>query len=48
MDKNILVETAKKMMNFKASNFLNKKGQPAKGLQESWTKLITEYDIQTK
>ena len=38
-------ETAKKMMNFKASNFLNKKGQPAKGLQESWTKLITEYDI---
>ena len=38
-------ETAKKMMNFKASNFLNKKGQPAKGLQESWTKLITEYNI---
>lgn len=38
-------DTAKKMMNFKASNFLNKKGQPAKGLQESWTKLITEYDI---
>lgn len=37
--------TAKKMMNFKASNFLNKKGEPAKGLQESWTKLITEYDI---
>jgi hypothetical protein len=37
--------TAKKMMNFKASNFLNKKGQPAKGLQESWTELITDYDI---
>ena len=37
--------TAKKLMSFKASNFLNKKGQPAKGLQESWTKLITEYDI---
>ena len=37
--------TAKKMMNFKASSFLNKKGEPAKGLQESWTKLITEYDI---
>ena len=37
--------TAKKIMNFKASNFLNKKGLPAKGLQESWTKLITEYDI---
>ena len=36
---------AKKMMNFKASSFLNKKGEPAKGLQESWTKLITEYDI---
>jgi hypothetical protein len=38
-------DTAKKMMNFKASNFLNKKGQPAKGLQESWTELITNYDI---
>tara|TARA_R110002153_G_scaffold262139_2_gene422867 strand:- start:546 stop:2135 length:1590 start_codon:yes stop_codon:yes gene_type:complete len=37
--------TAKKMMNFKASSFLNKNGEPAKGLQESWTKLITEYDI---
>lgn len=37
--------TAKKLMSFKASSFLNKKGQPAKGLQESWTKLITEYDI---
>ena len=37
--------TAKKMINFKASNFLNKKGQPAKGLQESWTELITNYDI---
>lgn len=38
-------DTAKKMMNFKASNFLNKKGQPAKGLQESWTELITNYNI---
>jgi hypothetical protein len=38
-------DTAKKMMDFKASNFLTKKGEPAKGLQESWTKLITEYDI---
>jgi len=38
-------DTAKKLMSFKASNFLNKKGQPAKGLQESWTKLITEYNI---
>jgi hypothetical protein len=37
--------TAKKLMSFKASNFLNKKGQPAKGLQESWTELITEYNI---
>lgn len=37
--------TAKKIMNFKASSYLNKKGLPAKGLQESWTKLITEYDI---
>ena len=38
-------DTAKKMMNFKASNFLDKRGNPAKGLQESWTKLITDYDI---
>lgn len=38
-------DTAKKLMNFKASNFLTKKGYPAKGLQESWTKLITDYDI---
>jgi len=37
-------DTAKKMMNFKASNFLDKKGNPAKGLQESWTELIKEYD----
>ena len=38
-------DTAKKMMNFKASNFLDKRGNPAKGLQESWTELITNYDI---
>lgn len=38
-------DTAKKMMNFKASNFLDKKGNPAKGLQESWTGLIADYDI---
>ena len=38
-------DTAKKMMDFRASNFLNKKGEPAKGLQESWTELITNYDI---
>jgi hypothetical protein len=38
-------DSAKKMMNFKASNFLNKEGQPAKGLQESWSTLITDYDI---
>jgi hypothetical protein len=38
-------DTAKKLMNFKASNFLDKKGNPAKGLQESWTELIRDYDI---
>lgn len=38
-------DTAKKMMNFKASNFLDKKGNPAKGLQKSWTDLITKYNI---
>jgi hypothetical protein len=38
-------DTAKKMMNFKASNFLDKRGNPAKGLQESWTEVITKYDI---
>lgn len=38
-------DTAKKLINFKASNFLDKRGRPAKGLQESWDKLITEFDI---
>lgn len=38
-------DTAKKLMNFKASNFLDKKGNPAKGLQESWTELIRDYNI---
>lgn len=38
-------DTAKKLMNFKASNFLDKKGNPAKGLQESWTELIKDYNI---
>ena len=38
-------ETAKKMMKFKASNFTDKRGNPAKGLQQSWNKLIKEYDI---
>ena len=37
--------TAKKLMNFKASNYMDKKGRPAKGLQDSWDKLIKEYDI---
>jgi hypothetical protein len=38
-------DTAKKLMNFKASNFLDKKGNPAKGLQESWSELIRDYNI---
>jgi len=38
-------ETAKKLMNFKASSLMDKNGNPAKGLQESWNDLITNYDI---
>ncbi len=38
-------DVAKKLMNFKASNFINKKGEPAKGLQESWTNLLIDYNI---
>lgn len=38
-------DTAKKMMNFKVSNFVDKRGNPAKGLQHSWSELIKEYDI---
>ena len=38
-------ETAKKLMNFKASNLLDKNGNPAKGLQESWSELIRNYNI---
>lgn len=36
---------AKKLINFKASNFMNKKGKPAKGLQDSWQKMLIDYDI---
>lgn len=38
-------DIAKKLINFKASNYLNKKGEPAKGLQESWENLLIDYDI---
>lgn len=38
-------DVAIKMSKFKASNFLDKRGNPAKGLQESWEELITNYDI---
>jgi len=38
-------ETAKKLMNFKAKNYMKENGEPAKGLQESWEKLIKEFDI---
>ena len=38
-------DVAKKLMKFKASNFLNKKGQPAKGLQEDWENMLIEYNI---
>lgn len=37
--------TAKKLMSFKASNFLNKKGEAAKGLQESWENMLIDYNI---
>ena len=37
--------TAKKLMNFKASNYTDKKGRPAQGLQKSWDELIKNYDI---
>lgn len=38
-------QTAKTLMNFKASNFLNKEGKPAKGLQDMWTDLLIDYNI---
>jgi hypothetical protein len=38
-------DVAKKLMNFKASNFMNKKGEPAKGLQDSWQNMLIDYNI---
>jgi hypothetical protein len=38
-------DAAQKLIKFKASNFLDKNGGPAKGLQESWDDLIKNYDI---
>jgi len=38
-------DIAKKLMNFKVSNFTNKKGEPAKGLQDSWTNMLIDYNI---
>jgi hypothetical protein len=38
-------EVGKKLMNFRAKNFMNKKGEAAKGLQDSWDYLISNYDI---
>ena len=37
-------ELGRKLMNFKASTYLNKKGNPAKGLEEEFQK-IKKYDI---
>ena len=38
-------DTAKQLMNFKASRYLNKQGEPAKGLQEMWVDMLLNYDI---
>lgn len=38
-------DVAKKLMNFKVSNFTNKKGEPAKGLQDSWQNMLIDYNI---
>jgi hypothetical protein len=37
--------TAKKLMNFKANRFFNKKGKPAKGLEQEFTNMLVNYDI---
>jgi hypothetical protein len=37
--------TAKKLMNFDMGRFFNKKGRPAKGLEEEFQTLTREYDI---
>jgi hypothetical protein len=37
--------TGKKLENFKIDHFFNKKGQPAKGLQEEFVDILINYDI---
>jgi hypothetical protein len=38
-------DVAKKLMNFKVKNFTNKKGEPAKGLQDQWSNLLIDHNI---
>ena len=38
-------DTAKKLENFKINHFFNKKGQPAKGLQEEFVDILINYNI---
>jgi len=38
-------DTGKKLMNFKIDHFFNKKGRPAKGLQEEFVDILINYDI---
>jgi hypothetical protein len=47
-DKSYIVDykdVAKKLMNFSVDNYTNKKGHPAKGLQEQWAEIVNNYDI---
>jgi hypothetical protein len=38
-------DVAKKLMNFSVDNYTNKKGEPAKGLQDQWTDIIIDHNI---
>lgn len=38
-------DTGKKLMNFSIDHFFNKKGEPAKGLQEEFVDILINYDI---
>jgi hypothetical protein len=39
------MSVGKKLMNFNINQFLNKKGQPAKGLEEEFADIALNYDI---
>jgi hypothetical protein len=38
-------DVAKKLMDFSVDNYTNKKGKPAKGLQDQWTNIIIDHNI---